>query len=195
MRLRVELHGTKDIDLIMLHRHPVFDVGVAIKQAVTAYVYGTKTQIPVPGTYTAIEDEELKETYLVSVSFNDNDVVSWLREIQSGCRTTVIKTILRNYLEEPYIRGLCGKQIGTISQAAFQQNRLVGKTAKGGKRSKKPRNTARELDGFSRYGANTAPDNSNLQDAVVRSAEDDSAQNTAPPEDFDIFGQGFVENY
>lgn len=104
MRIKIQIKGIKDLDLLTLYYHRNFNLAEEIKSALKYYVRKTGEKIPVPDT------NNLKEIlldavniYIVFDDIEEADIIKFLSHIKQGHKTFVIKTIFRNEIQEPVI--------------------------------------------------------------------------------------------
>ncbi len=103
MRVKMQLSGIKDLDLISLHYNKEFNLPREMRLALKAYAEGKECVIALPK-----QDNRAKYA-LNAVQINiplhseDDKVVTLLKSLKNGCRSAAIKAIFRNCLQEPCI--------------------------------------------------------------------------------------------
>lgn len=104
MRVKIQIKGIRDFDILTLHYNRRFNLPLEIKTALAAYIRNTGEMIPLPSF------DDVKEITLEAVQvniplddINDSDIINFLSKIKKGYRASVIKSIFRNKLQEPVI--------------------------------------------------------------------------------------------
>lgn len=104
MRAKIQVKGIKDFDILTLHYNRRFNLPSEMKTALAAYIRNTDEMIPLP------DFDDMKEISLEAVQVNiplddtnDSDIILFLSKIKKGYRSSVIKSIFRNRLQEPVV--------------------------------------------------------------------------------------------
>lgn len=108
MRINLILSGVRDFDLLALLQHEQYQLGKEIRRALRMYVRGDIHRILLPDVRGAPQTVSTEQRR-VSITLNDRldaDVIAWIAGIQTGCKSTAIKSVFRNMLEAPYLVGM-----------------------------------------------------------------------------------------
>ena len=99
-KAKVRLYRKLDRDLMMLYRHPEFNLARAIQEAITMAARKE-------GGYIALPKPMHLSSYPKKIEFNvklpDEDVLAWYRMIPEGFRNDTLKNLVRGYLAGPVI--------------------------------------------------------------------------------------------
>lgn len=112
MLIKMRLYRRHDLDLIGLFANDAFNFEQTTANALRAYSRKIKDfQIQMPQTHNFVKSLDPKKSqvniYLDDVK--DADVIAFLQSIPSGNRNSFLKSVLRNYIERPYIDAFIGE--------------------------------------------------------------------------------------
>ena len=96
MRISFNLYKLHDIDLLTLYFAKNFNFTRILKIMIRGYINGSPYLITPPATMLTKKITHYK--YTISLNLNeikDADIIEWLKTVQNGCRTAVIKAIIR----------------------------------------------------------------------------------------------------
>lgn len=103
MTVLIRLYAKTDPDLIILDSCEGFSAGLWMTKAVKAYVRNEELVIPLPETASEKITIEDRQVHFGLSSNSDGDVIEMLRAIRPRFRNTVIKLLIRAYLEKPFL--------------------------------------------------------------------------------------------
>lgn len=112
MDIRLDISGTKDIDLFALRDEETFNLENAILKALKSYVEGKKVEISVP--FIAEYENSNPTRYSIHIYVSEKKepkLCAFINTIPDGYRAMVIKSIFRNYLSAPAISFLTHSKI------------------------------------------------------------------------------------
>lgn len=112
MDIRLDISGTKDIDLFALRDEETFNLENAILKALKSYVEGKKIEISVPFISEYENNNPTRYSMHIYVSEKkEPKLCAFINAIPDGYRAMVIKSIFRNYLSAPAISFLTHSKI------------------------------------------------------------------------------------
>ena len=98
MRVTIRLYKRYDIDLLSLYHNSEFKFKESFKSAVRNYIRGTPQKIQIPEPQ---DDTFSYETIQFQLNFHpkeDQDVITWIRNIKAGYKNSILKNMFRNSL-------------------------------------------------------------------------------------------------
>jgi len=108
--ITIRMYWQHDLDLIALAQQEDFSIGLAMKEALKAYIRGTPYSMEVPRVQNAKTDKAGKPipienctAHFILNPVKDADIISFLNTLRLGYRNNAIKMIFRAYLDTPNI--------------------------------------------------------------------------------------------
>jgi len=99
LKIKMRLYRQHDLDLIGLYINHDFNFRLAAKQAVISHVRKKEYSIAVPEQVLPKKKiTKLIQTY-INLEDTDEDVMEWLSNIKPGYRNSLIKNIIRGYMD------------------------------------------------------------------------------------------------
>ena len=127
MDIRLDISGSKDIDLFALKDEETFNLENAILKALKSYVEGKKIEISVP-FITQYDNRDFSRcsVHIYVSEKKEPELCSFVESIPDGFRSIVIKSIFRNFLSVPAISFLTHNK---IVSAVPSVNTIIAETS------------------------------------------------------------------
>ncbi len=207
MDIRLDISGTKDIDLFALKDEETFNLENAILKALKSYVEGKKIEISVP--YIAEYENKSLNRYSIHIYVSEKKepkLCAFIEAIPDGYRAMVIKSIFRNYLSAPAISFLTHSKIVsdssankvTVIESLPEESQKKGFALQNNKKNiQKNEKKDTEIKATPNENSPVILQNNNLCKEETQTNYKEEYENSNSSEDegmnFDMFG--FVENY